>query len=80
VGESDLTPPEAAARVPSVQPPAEQDSFGILFSRLVRISGLVIALYEAFVENVDRPYILALAATMMSGSLFVDALIRKGKE
>ena len=78
MSESELTPSNGTAPPPPGVPPT--DPFGLHFSRLVRISGLIIALYEAFVENVDRPYILALAATMMSGSLFVDALIRKAKE
>lgn len=59
--------------------PQQPDQFGLLFSRLVRIAGLIIALYEAFLENADRPALLALAGTMMSGSLFVDAVLKRGK-
>lgn len=59
--------------------PSSADQFALLFSRLVRVSGLIIALYEAFLENVDRPALLALAGTMMSGSLFVDAVLKRGK-
>lgn len=68
------------SKEPQKPPPEQPDTFGLYFSRVVRISGLLIALWETFIENVDRPYLLGLAATMMSGSLFADALIKRRKD
>ena len=63
---------------PTPEPP--DDRFSLFFNRLVRITGLGIALYETIVENADRPYLLGLAGTMMSGSLLADALIKRRRD
>lgn len=70
---------------PRRQPPVENGSstprresgFDLWISRTIRIAGLVIALYETFIEKFDRPTILGTAMLMMSGTLAYDAIRRK---
>jgi hypothetical protein len=54
-----------------------QDPFSLQFSRLVRVSGLLIAFHEAFFAHSDRTGLLTLSAVMMSGSLLADAALRR---
>ena len=63
---------------PDPKPP-EQPFLLRIFPVVVRYTGLAIALYETLVENVDRPALLALSGTMMTGSLLAEALIGRTK-
>jgi len=48
------------------------------FPTIVRYTGLAIAIYETLIEHADRPALLALAGSMMLGSLAADA-VRAGR-
>lgn len=65
---------------------SDNDKFGLRFSQLVRIAGLVIALYQGVIVSAlhigDGADLVAMgtASTMMSGSLVADYFIkRRGK-
>lgn len=64
--------------------PQERDSFGLWFSRIVRIVGLIIAVYQGILVSIilqksADPVALGAAATMMSGSLVADLVLKRGK-
>jgi hypothetical protein len=50
-------------------PAAAPDLWSIWFSRLMQIAGLGLVIYEATVEQVDRPWLLLVATAMMLGGL-----------
>jgi hypothetical protein len=64
--------------------PSEIDTFGLRFSQLVRICGLVIAVYQGIIVSAlhigsSDPVAMGGAATMMSGSLVADYFIKRRK-
>lgn len=66
------------------EPSQERDSFGLWFSRVVRIVGLIIAIYQGILVSIvlqksADPVALGAAATMMSGSLVADLVLKRGK-
>lgn len=62
----------------SNEPPEERQSWlSKQFPVIVRYAGLAIAIYETVWEKADRPALLALAGSMMLGSLAADA-VRRG--
>ena len=58
-------------------PEVRQSWLSRQFPVIVRYAGLAIALYETLIEKADRPALLALAGSMMLGSLAADA-VRRG--
>lgn len=44
------------------------------WSDIIRLSGLTIALYETFYEQLDRPWLLLLAGSMMGLTEMAEAL------
>lgn len=66
------------ARKPARRTPETPDQVALRwFPVVMRYTGWAIALYEMVFEQVDRPALLGLAATMMSGSLLADAVIER---
>lgn len=51
-------------------------SFDRAFARAVHIAGLVGALYEVFIDRLDRPALLALLGAMMG---LADKVAKNGK-
>lgn len=47
------------------------------YPAVVRYVGVLIAIYETIIEDLDRPALLTLAGTMMVGSLAVEAYRQK---
>lgn len=78
------TPPSSPSPRQPAKPPARRrkkretwdQKLMRWFPVVVRYAGVVIGLYEAFLEDVDRPGILALAGSMMAGSFVVEAIRR----
>lgn len=59
------------------EPPATPtDPWSIWFSRLIQIVGLALVIYEALVEENDRPWLLLIAAAMMLGGVGLQLLVR----
>lgn len=52
-------------------------TFEQVFFRLVRLGGFAGAMYEVFVDNIDRPAVLALLGAMMG---LADRQIKKADE
>lgn len=64
---------------------SDVDRFGLRFSQLVRVCGLVIAIYQGILVNLffhtgADPVAMGGAATMMSFSLVADKIIKRGKD
>jgi hypothetical protein len=57
--------------------PPQRDTFDLWMSRLVRVAGLGIALFETIGNSGERPALLGTALVMMTGSLAYDAIRRK---
>lgn len=62
---------------PELAPPAPRpDRWGASFFKLVQVSGLATFLYEAFVEQIDRPWLLLCSMGMMLGAIGLQAAVR----
>jgi hypothetical protein len=58
--------------------PPVQRGFDLMLTRLIRVVGLGIAIFETGWEHADRPFLLLLAAAMMIGSIGLEVLLRRG--
>lgn len=59
------------------QPPEPKtDPWQTWFSKVVQVAGLGIVIYEVRWEHNDRPWVLLVAAAMMTGLLGLQALVR----